>query len=126
MSGTNYLLDTNIILYLLSGDKVLAEIIGDKPPYISFITEMELLSNPKLQAPEEKIIQNFLSACTIIDINADIKRMAIQIRKRSGLKLPDSIIAASAEYENLSLLTADADFNRLKSLSILQYKKINS
>lgn len=57
MSGTNYLLDTNIILYLLSGDKVLAEIIGDKPPYISFITEMKLLSNPKLHTPEEKIIQ---------------------------------------------------------------------
>ena len=123
MSGNNYLLDTNIVLYLLSGDKVLAEIIGDKPPYISFITEMELLSNPQLKAHEEKQIQNFLHVCTIIDLNAGIKRMAVQIRKKSGLKLPDSIIAASAEYENLSLLTADTDFNRLKSLTILQYKK---
>lgn len=37
MSGNNYLLDTNIILYLLGGDKVLAGIIGNKTPYISFI-----------------------------------------------------------------------------------------
>jgi predicted nucleic acid-binding protein len=33
MSGNNYLLDTNIVLYLLGGDKVLAEIIGNKAPY---------------------------------------------------------------------------------------------
>jgi len=56
-------------------------------------------------------------------MNQGIKQKAIQIRKNTGLKLPVSIIAASAEYENLSLLTADSDFNRLKSLNILQYKK---
>lgn len=123
MSGNNYLLDTNIVLYLLGGDKVLAEIIGNTQPYISFITEMELLSNPQMTAAEEKKILNFLAFCHIIELNTDIKRMAIQVRKKSGLKLPDCIIAASAEFEGLSLLTADTDFNRLKSLNILQYKK---
>lgn len=123
MSGNKYLLDTNIILYLLAGDKVLAEIIGNRTPYISFITEMELLSNPQMKAGEEKFIQAFLSDCIIIEMNAAIKQMAVTIRKKSGLKLPDSIIAATAEYENLSLLSADSDFNKLKSLNILQYKK---
>ncbi len=123
MSGNNYLLDTNIILYLLGGDKVLAGIIGSKTPYISFITEMELLANPLMKAAEEKAIQAFLSACIIVEINTGIKQAAISIRKKSGLKLPDSIIAATAEYENLSLLTADTGFNKLKSLNILQYKK---
>lgn len=123
MSGNSYLLDTNIILYLLGGDKVLAEIIGSKTPYVSFITEMELLANPQMKTAEEKHIQAFLSACIIIEMNAAIKQKAIQVRKKTGLKLPDSIIAASAEYENLSLLTADTDFNKLKSLNILQYKK---
>lgn len=123
MSGNNYLLDTNIVLYLLGGDKVLAEIIGNRTPYLSFITEMELLSNPQMKASEEKHILNFLSECILIDINTGIKQKAIQIRKLTGIKLPDSIIAATAEYENLSLLTADSDFNRLKSLNILQYKK---
>ena len=123
MSGNNYLLDTNIVLYLLGGDKVLAGIIGNKTPYLSFITEMELLSNPQMKASEEKHILNFLAECIIIEINPGIKQKAIQIRKLTGLKLPDSIIAASAENENLSLLTADSDFNKLKSLNILQYKK---
>ena len=123
MSGNNYLLDTNIVLYLLGGDKVLAGILGAKSPYVSYITEMELLGSPILNATEEKEIKSFLSACLIVEMNQDIKRLAIQIRRKTGLKLPDSIIAATAEYENLSLLTADTGFNRLKSLSILQYKK---
>ena len=123
MSGNKYLLDTNIILYLLAGDKVLAEIIGNRTSYISLITEMELFSNPQMKAGEEKFILAFLSDCIIVEMNAAIKQMALTIRKKSGLKLPDSIIAATAEYENLSLLTADSDFNKLKSLNILQYKK---
>ena len=123
MSGTNYLLDTIVVLYLLGGDKVLARIIGNKTPYLSFITEMELLGHQQMKASEEKQILNFLAECIIIEMNQGIKQKAIQIRKNTGLKLPDSIIAASAEYENLSLLTADSDFNRLKSLNILQYKK---
>lgn len=57
-------------------------------------------------------------------MNQQIKESAIQIRKKTGLKLPDSIIAASAEYTGVSLLTADMDFNKLKSLNILQYKKL--
>lgn len=57
-------------------------------------------------------------------MNQQIKQLAIQIRKRPGLKLPDSIIAASAEYTDVYLLTADTDFIKLKSLNILQYKQL--
>lgn len=123
MSGNNYLLDTNIVLYLLSGDTVLAGIINNRKPYLSYITEMELLSSPKLSFAEEKAIKYFLDACFIVEMNQEIKQMAIQIRRNNGLKLPDSIIAATAEFSGLSLLTADAEFNKLKSLGILQYKK---
>ena len=61
MSGTNYLLDTIVVLYLLGGDKVLARIIGNKTPYLSFITEMELLGHQQMKASEEKQILNFLA-----------------------------------------------------------------
>jgi len=57
-------------------------------------------------------------------MNQQIKQSAIQIRRKTGLKLPDSIIAASAEFMGIFLLTADKDFNKLKSLNILQYKKL--
>ena len=124
MTGSsNYLLDTNIVLYLLNGDEVLARILDRKTPYISFITEMELLCFQKLTVTEENKVKAFLAQCHIIEMNAAIKTMAINIKRTSGLKIPDSIIAATGEYLDISVLTADAEFNKLKSLNILQYKK---
>jgi hypothetical protein len=38
MNGNKIFVDTNIILYLLSGDKTLAELLDRKQLYISFIT----------------------------------------------------------------------------------------
>ncbi len=43
MSGTKLLLDTNVVLHLLSGDQTVAELINDKQVYLSFITELKLL-----------------------------------------------------------------------------------
>jgi predicted nucleic acid-binding protein len=124
MSGSNnYLLDTNIVLYLLNGDKILADIIDNKIPYVSYISEMELLSYKNISSAEEKKIKSFLDECFIIEMNQNIKAAAIRIRKTTGIKLPDSIIAASADYLNIPLLTADVEFNKLQSLNILQYKK---
>ena len=56
-------------------------------------------------------------------MNPGIKLTAIKIRKTYKLKLPDCIIAATSEYLNIPLLTADIEFNKLKSMQILQYKK---
>jgi predicted nucleic acid-binding protein len=42
MSGTDIFIDTNICIYLLNGDVVLAELLQDQNIYISIITEMGL------------------------------------------------------------------------------------
>jgi predicted nucleic acid-binding protein len=44
MRGNSFLLDTNIILYLLDGKSELAEILDGTTVYISFISELELLT----------------------------------------------------------------------------------
>lgn len=123
MSGNNsLLLDTNIVLYLLSGDKTIAALLNDKDVYISFITEMELLSYKKLSAVEETKIKNFLRDTLIIEMNSAIKIKAIQIRKDNSIKLPDSIIAATAEHLNMPLLTSDEGFKKISSLINLYYQ----
>ncbi len=43
MNGSKLLLDTNIVLFLLGGDKILAQEVNSKNYYVSFITELELL-----------------------------------------------------------------------------------
>lgn len=42
MSGRSFLVDTNIVLYLLSGNTAIAEIINGSQLYVSFITRLEL------------------------------------------------------------------------------------
>lgn len=122
MSGTKSLvLDTNIIVYLLNGDTVLEELLNENRLVISVITEMELLSYNTSQK-EEKIIRDFVNECQVIELNKTIKEYAISLRKRHKLKLPDGIVAATAYFMNIPLITADTDFNRLEEIEILLYK----
>lgn len=96
MSGNSLFLDTNIILYLLNGDETLAELLDEKQLYISVITELELLAYKGITNEEDIIIKDFVSQCKTININSSIKQETIRIRKTFNMKLPDSIIIATA------------------------------
>lgn len=122
MSGNSFLLDTNIILYLLEGKSELADILDGTTVYIFFISELELLSYKGLTASERKKIRLLLSDFVIVDINSEIKLKTIHIRSESNLKLPDSIIAATASYLNITLFTADNDFRKVNNLNLLLYE----
>ncbi|MFC2088809.1 type II toxin-antitoxin system VapC family toxin, partial [Calditrichota bacterium] len=95
MNGNNYLIDTNIAIYLLSGDQRIAELLHSNNIFLSFITELELQGFKKLSKSEYKTITDFLNNCTIIDINKSIKDNTINLRKKYNIKLPDCIIAAT-------------------------------
>ena len=101
MNGSRIFVDTNILLYFLNGDLEVIDMISDKDIFISFITELELLSFPRLTDKDEKTIKGLLKNFTILDINPEIKRLTIELRKKSNLKLPDSIIAATAYINKL-------------------------
>jgi len=123
MNGSKLFLDTNIIIYFLSGDETLATFLNDRTVYISFITQLELLSYSQLTAEEEDQIESFLSQCVITDINPSIKKDAIRLRKQYKLKLPDSIVMATSIYHDLPLVTSDKDFNKVEELQIVYYEK---
>jgi predicted nucleic acid-binding protein len=61
-------------------------------------------------------LKDFLSECYIVDIEPQIKELTIDIRSKSKIKLPDSIIAATAIYFDMPLLTTDRGFNRIPDL----------
>ncbi len=102
MSG-NYLLDTNFVIYGLNN----ALVLKDGEYAVSIITEMELLSFSKLTTEEESAVKKLLAGFEIVDIDLDIKYKTIEIRKRFGIKLPDSIICASAASKDFVLVTND-------------------
>mgnify|MGYP000120138957 CR=1 FL=1 len=122
MSGNRLFVDTNILIYFLKGDQEVIEMLSDKNPVISFITELEVLSFPGDSSNNEEIIKGLLKNCSIIDINSEIKKRTITFRKKSNLKLPDAIIAATAQFTGLPLLTGDQQFKSVKGLDIILYE----
>lgn len=122
MSGNKLLLDTNIILYLLNGDRTLVDILEHKQVYVSFITELELYSFKGLNTLEKSKIDILLSSCSIIDVNAGIKSKTVEIRQSCNIKLADSIIAGTALYLDLPLITADSDFKKVTQLALIHYQ----
>ena len=75
---------------------------------------MSILFN---SAQEEKLMADFISDCFIIELENEVKRQTIQIRKRLNVKLPDAIIAASAISNKLQLFTADKGFRKIPGLA---------
>ncbi len=122
MSGNNILLDSNIVLYFLNGEQTLIPLLEEKQLYVSFITQIETLGYKGLSKEESQKIKSFLHECIIIDINPVIKDFTIKIRQEYSLKIPDSIIIATSLYLNAPLLTADADFKKVKELDLILFE----
>ncbi len=122
MNGNRIFVDTNILIYYLKGNQEVDTMISDKDLVISFITELELLSLPNLTNDSLKVIRGLLKNCFIVDINNEIKKSTIEFRKKSRLKLPDSIIAASSHFFNLPLITADKQFKKVTDLEVILYE----
>ena len=122
MSGTKILIDTNIALYMMGGDEILSTLLDGKEIFVSVITEMELLSYPKISLTETISIKNFLKDTLIIDINEAIKEITIELRKYHNLKLPDAMIAATAQYLNVPLISSDQAFKKISSISFILYE----
>lgn len=123
MSGDKLFLDTNIIIYLLSGDRTIADLIDQKTVYVSFITQLELLSYHGISDVEKQRVSDFLSDCVIVDINESIKATIINLRRAYRLKLPDSIIVASAIHLDLPVITSDRAFNKIEELGTVFYER---
>ena len=73
MSGIEILADTNAILYLFSGNKCMIPFMNMQIG-VSVITEMELLSFPKIYPQKLHNLQLILSKCIIIPMDNDIKK----------------------------------------------------
>ncbi|HHB95411.1 MAG TPA: type II toxin-antitoxin system VapC family toxin [Campylobacterales bacterium] len=114
MSG-KILLDTNAVIYALNGGLILPS--ADYS--ISIITEIELFSYSKLTDFERDNIKKLLSHFKILNISEEIKDMPIEIRKNYGIKLPDSIICATALVNDSILISNDKQLSKIDGLSVL-------
>lgn len=112
MSGIKYLLDTNFILGILKSDVLVLEEISSRQILAgecsySAITRMELLGFHRITQKEEILIKRKLENFTYIPLTKCIEDKVINLRQSRKIKLPDAIIAATALYSNIELLTMD-------------------
>lgn len=109
-----FLLDSNILI-LLFNDR-LAEPLPDGDLSCSIITEMEVLSFPKLSDRDTSVIRGNFELITIHPIDFFVKEEAIRLRRRHKLKLPDAIIAATSLVHDAVLVTNDEEILSLPGL----------
>nr|MBF0222736.1 PIN domain-containing protein [Desulfobulbaceae bacterium] len=112
-----YLLDTNVILYLLGGK--LLEPLPEGRYFASVITELELLSYSLLCPKEEEKISQFLEEITVVELNPEIKKMTILIRRTHKIKLPDAIILATAQSLGAKIFSNDTQMAKIPHIDII-------
>ncbi len=114
MSGDSVVLDTNIVLYLLKGDDKLEALLQGANVFLSVITKVELLSHPDLDEAGEQVIRELLQNVKLMEFTSTIQERTVLLRRQFKMKLPDAVIAATAAFLNIRLITADKKFARLK------------
>lgn len=91
---------------------------------ISVITEIELLSYDKLSKDDEQILREALSHFELIDLTHEIKEKTIEIRRTTKIKLPDSLIIATAMAENAVLITSDKQLLNSELVKTIELKNL--
>ncbi len=119
------ILDTNIIIELLKGNKETKELlegINEEDFAISIITSMELYYGA-INKRELNKIKKFLKSFDLLLINEEISKIALDLiekySKSHGLEIPDALIAATSIYYDVPLLTYNKkDFKYIEGLQL--------
>jgi predicted nucleic acid-binding protein len=114
-----YLFDTNAVINFISGKGDFSFFRAEDKILVSFITSIELVVGSKNNT-EEEVIAKFRKMSEQILIDDQIINKTIEIRKRYGLKVPDSIIAATSSVLETALVTSDKDLINKMTDSNLQ------
>ncbi len=120
-----YLIDSNIIIYFITGsasDEVLMTIkkILISSFFTSIISRIEVLGWNKHTEESYRMTHDLLKFSTVIPVDEAVANHAIQIRQNSNIKLPDAVIAATAINLSATLVTRNyKDFTSVKGIEII-------
>jgi len=118
MNGIDFFVDTNVLIYILEGRNAVAGITHCSLA-ISVISEIELLGKKGITPFEVNAIRSMLNDCEIIKLTNNIKDIAISLKQKYSVKIPDAIIAATAKSFELPLITADVDLKKVAGVDIV-------
>lgn len=121
-----YLINTDILLSVLKGDKSVADFVASiskaDQQAVSLLSVVEVLS----QIPEskKKIVEKFLKAHQLLSINFEISQTAGELwekyrGKDSSLTRENCLIIAQAKYYDLDLLTNKDKFKIFTEIKVI-------
>lgn len=119
-----YVLDSNIIIDFLNGDKKIGDWMSDEksshtlfPFAMSVVSRIEVLSDKSLTAGQVVELEKFLDTFDLCSISDETIRLAAMLRREKILTLGDAIIAATAITKKCTLVTRDKSFfKKIKNL----------
>ncbi len=104
MKGTQRFIDTNVLLYLLSGDEAKADraeetLAGGGVLSVQVLNEFASVASRKLKMSIGEIreaLATVRALCKIAPISEDTHDLGLQIAERYGMSIYDSTVIASA------------------------------
>jgi len=109
MNGNSALLDSNILIYLSKNELPFFVLDQFEALFISVISYMEVLGYRFSNSKEESFVKELVSMFNVRFIDQEIAENVIDIRKQYRIKLPDAIIAATANTDDLCLVTRNIE-----------------
>jgi len=115
------LIDSNIIIYSYSEKySYLRDIIISETAFVSEISRIEVLGYHKLTSDEERYFKDVFDFLPLVFPSQQIFNQALLVRKQYNLKLGDSIIAATALLNELTIYTRNIDdFKKVEGLTCI-------
>ena len=103
----NPVVDTNILVDYLNGvEAARKELARYDAPAISLITWIEVMEGAQ-DSNEETTLRGFLQRFKLLPLSREVTELAVSLRRKFRIRIPDAIIWASAEAENTLLVTGN-------------------
>ncbi len=121
------LIDSNLIIYALQPQySELQEWIIDNEPQYSIISRVEVLGFARIQPLEKQAITDFLENLTVIYLNENCYKIAIDLKQQRKMTLGDALIAATClEYNKVLATRNTADFTWIQNLEVINPLETN-
>jgi predicted nucleic acid-binding protein len=121
---TDYLIDTNILIYHTKGSQLTADFIGnviDQQAFnISILTKIEFLGWDKHSTDGFEKCKKLIELANVFPLDEDIANKTIELKKEGNIKLADAVIAATAIIHNLCVATKNVDdFKNIEGLEVI-------
>lgn len=121
---TLYVLDSNMLIYYLNASltesvRQQVEEAIEQQAFISTITRIEVLGWHQHSPTSFRQAKELLNHLSEQSLNEAVVNLCIQLRQTTPLKLPDTIIAATALHLGLPLMTRNvSDFQKVPNLTL--------